>query len=777
MYAKLIIARFASILLLAFLSEFWPSFAQNSSYRIVGRTGEGIPYANILFKDISDSTLIAVTSTDTLGRYEVPNGISGNILLEVISLGHALHSSVVIMPPPSMLVLEDTAEVLDGAVVSAKAKQIYTSSDNTITTKVEGTPLSRMNRLSDVLLYVPFVSTNGGSYSVTSRGVPEIYVDNRKIRNMEELKLIPAENIDQIDLLLAPGAEYGAAIGAVIRVKTKKKPGDGFSGNFMSSGFYMNGQPSAELVSIVNYRRGNLDIFNTFDLGYTQVSSKTETAMQVSESWALEESSVSTGLLKRPAIYASMGFSNSPARNKVNFGAQYVYYCVPKELIDTDVLGTLKIGDTAPVTFKAIDNTTNPHSQHQMDVYLEVPVTNTMSLHFEGSGEIGENRYHYNIAESTSGSNTKKNIYHSAYSYGFWAGKATASHNIKRLSIDYGLELTHTLYNTEYTVEIPIVDLYRNNSSRSQTNEALFLSLGWQEKGWELSSGLRGERHLIKYETQHNENDFDYFHIFPFISLFRTINDDISASLTYSGGANYPRYYDMRASLEYVSPSVYSTGNNMLNASLNHLTSVNLSLYDFRLVCSYKYVKDAVFTFWEIENNPARVISRPINVPESQRVSIGLFWSRTIKKWVPIVNLNFAKPFLTYGGESYSTPSVSASIQNIFQFNDNLQFYFNASFYSGGHSGCVLYKPNGSLQIGISATFFKKRLNASAYITDPFQLDKESSLVELNNFQMEKVYVSGMNNGIMFTISYSFNQTQARKKSSSAGQDERSRLR
>lgn len=183
-----------------------------------------------------------------------------------------------------------------------------------------------------------------------------------------------------------------------------------------------------------------------------------------------------------------------------------------------------------------------------------------------------------------------------------------------------------------------------------------------------------------------------------------------------------------------------------------------------------------MFTIWQVSDNPIGAVSYPINIPKMQHLTVGLFWSKKIMKWTPIINLQIAKPFLMYEGLSYLSPTVTVDIQNIIQLNNVIQAYINASYSSGGHQGVVLNMPNGNLQIGLSAEWFQKKLKLNAYISDLFLLSKESSQIVCPGFWLEKMFVSGMNNGFMLSLSYSFNSAPGSHRSTSAGQDERSRL-
>ena len=58
---------------------------------------------------------------------------------------------------------------------------------------------------------------------VLGKGVPLIYINNRKVRNLDELDRLNSENIKQVELITNPGAEYGASVGAVPEIENNRE--------------------------------------------------------------------------------------------------------------------------------------------------------------------------------------------------------------------------------------------------------------------------------------------------------------------------------------------------------------------------------------------------------------------------------------------------------------------------------------------------------------------------------------------------------------------------
>ena len=62
-----------------------------------------------------------------------------------------------------------------------------------------------------------------GDGTVVGRGKPEIYINNKKVRDDSELDRLRADEILLAEIITNPGVEYGAEVKSVIRIKTIRK--------------------------------------------------------------------------------------------------------------------------------------------------------------------------------------------------------------------------------------------------------------------------------------------------------------------------------------------------------------------------------------------------------------------------------------------------------------------------------------------------------------------------------------------------------------------------
>ena len=117
-----------------------------------------------------------------------------------------------------------------------------------------------------------------------SKGEPEIYINNKKVRNPNELKQLKSVDIKSVDVITAPGAQYNAEVNAVIRIKTLKSQGDGLS-LIATSQLQRNNHWSNYDDLTLKYRTGGLEAFANvaFDWGHYSNDQNLDQELRISK--------------------------------------------------------------------------------------------------------------------------------------------------------------------------------------------------------------------------------------------------------------------------------------------------------------------------------------------------------------------------------------------------------------------------------------------------------------------------------------------------------------
>jgi hypothetical protein len=137
----------------------------------------------------------------------------------------------------------------------------YKMAKGGMTVDVEHSLLSQAGTASDVLAQLPRVNVDSkGDVSVFAKGKPLVYINSKKISDSDDLKRLKSEDIKSVDIITSPGAQYDATVDAVIRIKTIKKQGEGFSLRNDANATYKSKWMGWEDLDL-RYRTGKLEVF------------------------------------------------------------------------------------------------------------------------------------------------------------------------------------------------------------------------------------------------------------------------------------------------------------------------------------------------------------------------------------------------------------------------------------------------------------------------------------------------------------------------------------
>ncbi len=221
-----------SILLLLSVLTLNLVYPQNKLTGVVANKSDNTPiqFVNVMLYS-ADSTFIAGTVTDSLGIYKLDTKLNNGNLIKISMVGY--NTQWVRAQQEQIILLEPTINKLKEITVTGE-NQLYKMDANGLISRVENTLLSHLGTAGDVLKQLPFITENNGDVNVFGRGKPLIYINNRLMRDDNELKEIKSTEIKDVRIILNPGAQYDATVNAVIKISTIKSVGEGLSGSFLT---------------------------------------------------------------------------------------------------------------------------------------------------------------------------------------------------------------------------------------------------------------------------------------------------------------------------------------------------------------------------------------------------------------------------------------------------------------------------------------------------------------------------------------------------------------
>ena len=225
--------------------------------RVLDESQMPMPYANVMLVNRADSTFVQGTTTGEDGRFAFMTDCS-DCLLKITSVGYV--TRFLESPGNSIgdIVMHPDVTLL-GEVIVQGQRPAHKLGKEGLLTSVDGTILSRLGTAEDVLRNVPGVRSKADGLEVFGKGKPLIYINNRLMRDANELNELKSQDIISVEVITNPGAKYDASVQSVIRIKTRKAQGEGWGGHLRSS-FFQGDMSRTYNAFLWNYRRNGFDL-------------------------------------------------------------------------------------------------------------------------------------------------------------------------------------------------------------------------------------------------------------------------------------------------------------------------------------------------------------------------------------------------------------------------------------------------------------------------------------------------------------------------------------
>lgn len=236
---------------------------QKSSTKMIGRVidikNNPIELANVALLNVRDSSLINGGVTNEDGQFVIPCKTQKTIV-RVSCVGYQTTFQTYSTGVIGAIMLHESTINLRGVKVNAMRQNIKMGREGMVV-EIEHSDISRIGTATDVLREIPRVDVSSdGSVSVFAKGTPLIYINNRQVRDINELHQLKSDNIKSIEIVTAPGAKYDASVKAVIRIRTIRRQGEGWSGESYTAAKFNKWWGASQHMSLT-YRTGNAEVF------------------------------------------------------------------------------------------------------------------------------------------------------------------------------------------------------------------------------------------------------------------------------------------------------------------------------------------------------------------------------------------------------------------------------------------------------------------------------------------------------------------------------------
>ncbi len=584
---------------------------------IIDEQGQPVAYANIAILNPADSTLLCGGVSNESGVFVIPIDQT-NILMRISYVGYKTIYKQCNSTDLGTIRMQPETQTLKGVTVKGQ-RLLYTATDNGLKVTVQGTSLEQFGSVTDMLTHLPLMMSNG---EIAAHGKPEIYINNKKVRNEEELNRLRADEILSAEIITNPGVEYGAEVTSVIRLKTIRKTGEGWSGNF--SAFYSQGKEYyANGNAALNYRtRNGMDFFARGFLTSNNlvVNATANDQLQASSTWDFKKEN--TFLNRYNYYFADLGW-NWEISEKHSLGLTYTannYITDATRSIETDEEVWRDSQFKEAETNKTVTSM-KPWMEHSVNAYY-VGEIGKWKLDFSADyygGHSESNMEGGTVGEKGVGSKTltKNNLL---------AEKLVVTALVPSGTLTFGEEVSGVDRKSDFTQSGFSAD---NSVHQQTTTWSPFFNYALQVKKFKLNVGLRWQNEHNDYETNGQKDadqSPDYHVLIPRLSLnYRT--EKWTHTFSYQCFRRNPAYSTLSTAVKYRSKYEYETGNPYLRPQTTHYVSWTTNYRWVHAELYYQYVKNLNHSFqvaYDDMNHPGVILDDRRNVPKSQNYGLDI---------------------------------------------------------------------------------------------------------------------------------------------------------
>ena len=744
---------------------------------IIDEHGQPLPFANVAILNPADSTLLSGGVSNEAGQFVVPYE-QEKILARITFVGYKTTYRICTQENVGTIQLQPDNYTINGVVVKGEIPQ-YKMTTGGMTIDIQHSLLRDIGTADDLLSMMPMIQGKDGKFEVFAKGEPEIYINNKKVRNASELKQLKSVDVKSVDIITAPGAQYNAEVNAVIRIKTLKAQGEGLS-LMATSDTWKNNKWNNYNDLTLKYRIGGLEAFANIALDNGHYSNDQDIHQELH--------------IKKDKFDVDAGLPIRSRWTQLQYKAGLSYdfntdHSVGLSFSSQDILNNkyhsdmtqdyLKNGAFYGDVFLKTDINELDKPVWELNTYYVGKVgklnidLNATILQRKTENHLNQQEFSKELGDRTITTLNNENRK-------MMAGKLVLAYPVWKGVLSGGTEATSTKsygHNVNQEGIIPETD----NEMKEQ-NIAGFAEYECQVGQWRLNAGLRFEHVKADYYSfgvWQQEPSRSYNDWFPNLSVAWQ-KDKWGVQLSYSKRITRPLYHMLTSMIVYDSRMFYEGGNPLLRPSVRQSIDINLTYSWLNFATGYTRENDLISHIGEVyDEEKETAIFRPVNFDHQDRVYATLTASPKLGFWQPTATLHYYQQMFdaeAYGvPEKLNKPEFSFHLQSWFVINPTTKALLQVDYTGSNHWAFMYRGSNYSMGARVMKTLWDGRLTASLYANDIFRTSKNKVTTYYEIGLTAQSYYT-YTQCVGLTLSYNFNATRSKYKGTGAGNDEKSRL-
>ncbi|WP_190277471.1 TonB-dependent receptor domain-containing protein [Adhaeribacter rhizoryzae] len=698
-------------------------------------SGKAFPFANVLLLSAHDSALVKGMLSGETGLYRFENVKPGPYLVSISAVGYkqtysktfTIHSEKQVIQLNTLVLAGRTRELQEVSVTEKKPlleqhlDRLVVNVQNSITA-AGGTAL-------DVLERAPGVNVNRQQNSIAMSGKTGVVVMvNGKISRlpteavMQMLNSMQAGNIEKIELITTPSAQYDAEGNAgIINIVLSKSQNMGTNGSYSGNvghGWYEKAGASANL----NHRTRKLNLFGDAAFSYDHFMFQIQNNRRVVNQGQLKESNTHSKRYSYQASYNSrFGFDYTPNPKTTigglvsGFNNNWHQYCKNNAHIkhDQEVVTHVYMQDHEINHWRNLMG--NLNLQHVFNSDQSINIDLDYLFYHHSNPHWYENDYNYfneNSQAQEQMNNSKLTPIH------MWVGKADFSTVLSKDSkLETGLKGTTSRLNNKVEFNRLINENWQIDPELGQNVKMLenigaaYVNFSHQLNAkTKLQTGLRWEftyTNLTTVVDKENLINRRYHNLFPSIFITHELNPDHGLQFSYSRRITRPTFNDLAPFVNFWDPYSFVSGNDKLRPTLTNALQASYQLKKQYLL-SFQYSHDYNAISWAIRVDPEKNVqfTTKENIRDADTYSVNLNFPAKINAWWQMQNnlmVNWQQNKTNYQGEEIKISGRYGQVNTTQSFTlpKGITFELAYFFQTRAPMGIGYHKPTGYFNAGI----------------------------------------------------------------------------
>ena len=689
--------------------------------------GEPVAFANIALLAAADSTVSGGAYSDELGTFVINPEKTGTYFLKIRGIGFREYSGntfiINTLNTPTDLktiLIEEENSALDEVTIAAKRNLIQVTPLGTVV-NVQSSLMTKGSNALQVLERLPGVITDrrNNQFSLNGQSGVTVLLNGRRMQmSVEELMNLlentAADNIEKIELITSPTAQYDADGGAgIINIVFKNNREKGTNVSLSATtgyGFREKAQTALGISS--GYKHLTFNAMYSFlhdvassgyrgegTAGANFLIGETSNKFHGISQRFQNTHNLNISLEYQPGTKNTIGsellINTGNTRNVVDLGGTY-------DLKSGDFIGVASVSDgkTARQNLIAstyLKRTLSSRSNLNLDLsfinYTNHNPTEINTHYFDREGNTMVPPYDFFTYANRGDSRSKIQV-------GVFKTDLATTINPK-INAEFGLKTSVAQNNNDSRVERKINDVLeidpRSQSTIASTeyiaaayaqfkfllNPANNLHLGMRHEWWQRDVNIYAKPFRIS-------------RLFPSVLYTRNITERSAVNFSYSHRITRPAYTDLVSNLFYADPTFVFSGNPLLKPTLTHVLKADYQFDGKNIGLSFQYDLNPILRYQIVSNEAMDIgISAPQNLDFQKSINLFLNYPLEITRWWKL-SLGSTTSLRHYKVSYSLHPAEKTFVFQNFNGSQNLQLprnfeielsgWYNLPFYEGTNS-------------------------------------------------------------------------------------------